>query len=134
MAISRRALRTVFGYPYRADVRPILSRNKLMCLSTRLQLRLFIFTYRCIHDLGSPLIHSIFKTRESDAHTTARTRAQSFSGLALPSFRSRYGMYSLSFLAADRFNSLPAAIRSTSTLYEFRKLCLEHLGYPVKRP
>ena len=92
------------------------------------------YIYRCIPDLGTPLIHSIFKTLESDTHTAARTRTQSFPGLGLPSFRSSYGMISLSFLAADHFSSLPAAARSTSTLYEFRKLCLEHLGYPVRRP
>ena len=117
MAISRRSLRVAFDFPYRADVTPILSCHKLMCLATRLHLRLYLFVYRCVHNLGSPLIANIFHTRTASAHTTAQTRSQHSFGLSLPPFHSRFGLHSLSFLAADRFNSLPASVRLAPSLH-----------------
>lgn len=135
MSLSRRALRIIFGFPYRADVNQILLCNNITYLATRVQLRLYLFTYRCIHGLGSPLLSGIILTRDKSFHTSACTRSQSSFGLALPNVSSRYGFFSLSFLAADRYNSLPASVRSAPSFAEFRSLCMSHiLGYPVKRP
>ena len=134
MSVSRRALRVVFGFPFRADVNTILRAHKITYLADRLNFKLHIFTYRCVHNLGSSLLSSIFNTRSNHSHTTSCTRSQTTLGLALPPVISRYGYHSLSFLAADRFNSLPAAVRNAESLRQFSANCLSHiLGYPVKR-
>ena len=135
MSISRSALRITFGYPSRADISSILLAHHITCLADRLNLKLFMFTYRCLHNLCSPLLAGIFDTRIDSSHTAACTRSQATFGLALPKVFSRYGYYSLSFLAADRFNSVPVDIRSAQSAAEFRAKCLSHIiGCPVTRP
>ena len=113
----------------------ILLAHHITCLADRLNLKLYMFTYRCLHNLCSPLLAGIFDTRIDSSHTAACTRSQATFGLALPKVFSRYGYYSLSFLAADRFNSLPVATRSAQSAAEFRAKCLSHIiGCPVTRP
>ena len=46
----------------------------------------------------------------------------------------RYGLFSVTFLGSDRWNALPAEVRSSSSLHTFRNSVLHFLGYPVKRP
>ena len=58
---------------------------------------------------------------------------QSFSSLSLPAATTRYGMFSISFLGADRWNSLPVSCRQVEHLSVFVSLCKEHLGFPVTR-
>ena len=54
--------------------------------------------------------------------------------LALPTAKRRYGLFSVTFLGSDRWNALPAEVRSSSSLHTFRNSVLHFLGYPVKRP
>ena len=91
-------------------------------------------TFRAIRGMCSTLLSDCFCLRSATTRTAARTRSQSIDSLALPKARTRYGLFALSFLASDRWNSLPADIRSCSSLSLFRKSIRDHIGYPVKRP
>ena len=78
-------------------------------------------------------VSDCFCLRSATTHTAVRTRSQSIDSLALPKARNRYGLFALSFLPSDRWNSLPADIRSCSSLSLFRKSVRDHIGYPVKK-
>ena len=74
-----------------------------------------------------------FSLRSSTSSQTLRqTRSQSFDGLILPHVHTRYGLHSISFLAADRWNSLPADLRTAQSPRLFRTSTLDWLGYPVR--
>ena len=53
--------------------------------------------------------------------------------ISLPTVTSRYGLHSLSFLGADRWNALPATFRATPSHTLFRYSILDWAGYPVRR-
>ena len=132
--ISKRAQRYVFGYPARAHTAPIRNRHNLIPIEVRFTFRLHVFVYRCLHKFSSSLLCALFVPRSSASHTTARTRSQTQSGLSLPPVHTRAGYFSLAYLAADRWNALPATVRSAPTLVVFRSSLLSFLGYPVRRP
>ena len=100
-------------------------------ISLRFNLKHYVFVYRCLHELAGPLLQNLFSRRSFMSHTAARTRSQTFNMLQLPSAKSRYGYNSVSFLAADRWNSLPQVCREASSLPEFATLTKSHLGYPL---
>ena len=52
--------------------------------------------------------------------------------LTAPHANSRYGFFSLSFLAADRWNLLPIAILQAASMPDFHALLLAYLGLPVR--
>ena len=66
-------------------------------------------------------------------NTRAVTRGQSTAALVLPHTFSRYGLHSVSFLAADRWNALPSQCRQARSPSVFVILIKHHLGFPVKR-
>ena len=116
--ISRRSLRTVFGYPPTADVQCILSRNNLTPITIRFSPKLYLLVFRCVHSSASSLLFRLFCLRANPvARSRTCTRPQVSLGLILLRASSRFGYSSLSFLAADRWNSVPASVR----LYCFTK-------------
>ena len=132
--LSNRAVRTVFGYPRFCDISTILARYHLASISLRLRFKLFVLIYRSLHKVCSPLLTDCFVTRVNATHTASITRSQVTLSLALPPANNRYGLYALSFLGADRWNSLPASVRICSTLSDFCSSIQKHIGYPVRRP
>lgn len=133
--ISKRALRIVFGYPYAAHTAPLLSKYKLLPITARFNLKLYVFVHRCIRGRANPLLQSIFCSRDAcTSRTASQTRSQTSLGLVLPHVSTRYGLLSLSFLAADRWNALPSHIRMTAAVMQFRNSVSTWLGYPVRRP
>ena len=133
VTLSHISMKQVFGLPRRTPTVFVLRHAKLYSLESRLNLRLFIFVFRCIHQLTSPLLSSMFTLQSAATCTERRTRGQSFSSLSLPAATTRYGMFSISFLGADRWNSLPVSCRQVEHLSVFVSLCKEHLGFPVTR-
>ena len=132
--ISNRAVRIVFGYPKYYDASLVLARNYLAAISLRYQFRLFVLVFRALHKLCSPLLSTCFLPRTAISQTSARTRSQYTLSLSLPLVSRRYGLYSPSFLGSDRWNALPADIRTISLLRNFRSSIQQFIGYPVKRP
>jgi len=133
-ALARRAIRTISGIPPRADVAPVLLRWSLCPLPIRINAKLYQFLYRCTHDLTGHLCKTLFNKRCDANHTHAETRGQVSASLALPQCFSRPSYYAISYLGADRWNSLPSALRTASSYNEFTNAIHQYLGYPVKRP
>ena len=133
--LGKRALRAVFGYPRDAHTAPILARFSLMLISARYNLKLYTVVFRCIAGQESSLLSSLFILRSTVTGPQQRqTRLQCSNGLVLPRPVSRYGRVSLSYLAADRWNSAPPDLRSAVSRATFHRALLNHLGYPVRRP
>ena len=133
--LGKRALRAVFGYPRDAHTAPILARFPLMLISARYNLKLYTLVFRCIAGQVSSLLSCLFILRSTVTGPQQRqTRLQYSNGLVLPRPVSRYGRVSLSYLAADRWNSAPPDLRSAVSRATFHSALLNHLGYPVRRP
>ena len=135
ISIANRAIRTVFGFPPSASIQPILARQHLTPLNIRYAANLYVFLHRCINARASPLLCRLFTPRAVSSSRTARiTRSQELLGLVLPHARLSFGYHSVSYLGADRWNALPAAIRTISLLAAFRSAIFTWLGHPVRRP
>ena len=134
--ISKHALRVVFGYPSRAHTLPILARHSLTAVATRFEVKLYTLVFRCISGQTSPLLSDLFCLRSvSTTHRTARlTRSQVSNGLVLPNVSRRFGLHSLSYLAAVKWNSAPPGIRNATSLHDLRIQLCTWLGHPVRRP
>ena len=96
--------------------------------------KLFVLVHRCVHGRCSPLLQQMFCCRSAGTHTTVRTRAQDSLRLIIPAAGSRYGYTRIAFIAAERWNLLPASVRSCSAHQRFTQGCLQFLGVPVRRP
>ena len=133
--ISRRSLCTVFGYPLTADVQCILSGNNLTPFTIRFSRKLYLLVFRCVHSSASSLPCRLFcLLANSEARSRTCTRSQVSPGLVLPRDSSRFGYSSLSYLAADGWNSVQASVRLAASPSQFRIAILDWLGYPVRRP
>jgi len=106
----------------------------LYTLEQRLNLKTYVFVYRCMNGLASTLISSLFTPLALAPHTHAQTRGQTSAALSLPHPKSRFGFHALSYLAADRWNALPADCRQARSPAEFAAFTRNFLGYPVRRP
>ena len=84
--------------------------------------------------ITSPLLQSLFLLRSVGPHTNARTRGQDTAALVLPTVHIGYGLRSVSFLAAGRWNTLPPNCRQAQSAGTFAHLTKIHLGFPVTRP
>ena len=125
---AKRAVRLIFGFPSHAHSAPILARFNLVPISVRYSLKLFLLVHRCLAGNASSLLSCRFMLRCQHDHTTSQTRAQATRALALPKASSRAGLFSLSYLAADRWNSLPSDLRTTGSHVLFRTHLLTWLG------
>ena len=115
----KRSLRITFGYPPCHPTATICQRHKIIPVAIRYNLKIFCLVYKCVHGRRSPLLAELFVLRSNSNHTNALTRGQSALALALPNASSRYGFYALPYLAADRWNSLPAACRQAASFAMF---------------
>ena len=127
---SHLAMKTVFGLHRRTPTAFVLSHAKLSPIELRYNFKLSLFTYRCLNRLSSTLLQSLFVLRTNTTHTDRITRGQMHAMLTTP--HSRYGIFSLSFLAADRWNLLPIAIRQSASMPDFHALLSAYLGLPVR--
>ena len=106
-----------------------------MLISARYNLKLYTLLFRCIAGHVSSLLSSLFIPRSTVTGPQQRqTRLQCSNGLVLPRPVSRYGRVSLSYLAADRWNSAPLDLRCAVSRSTFHRALLNHPGYRVRRP
>ena len=130
---SHLCMKKVFGLDRSTPTQLILSKFNLYSFEQRVNLKLYVLVYRCLTHHVSPLLTSLFLQRASGPNTRAVTRGQSTAALVLPHTFSRYGLHSVSFLAADRWNALPSECRQARSPSVFVILIKHHLGFPVKR-
>ena len=126
-------MKRVFGLDRYTPTELVLTIANLYSLEMRLNLKLFVFVYRCLNGLSSSLLKDMYSPLSLSSHTRAFTRGQASSTLKLPIASSRYGYTSISFLGADRWNTLPVDCREARSLFDFIKHTKIHLGFPVKR-
>ena len=126
------AMKTVFGLHRRTPTAFVLSHANLSPIELRYNFKLCLFTYRCLNHLSSTLLQSLFVLRTNTTHTDRITRGQVQAMLTTPHANSRYGYFSLSFLAADRWNLLPIAIRQAASMPDFHALSSAYLGLSVR--
>ena len=106
-----------------------------MTIQVRFSLKLYSVVFRCVLGQTSALLRDLFVLRSSAANTLQMSDPPSLlNGLVLPRVSSRYGLFSLSYLAAERWNSAPSDIRTAASPSLFRHALLSFLGNPVRRP
>ena len=129
--ISKRSIRILWGLDVDAHTAPLFSKLNLypQALAVRFNLKLFVLVHRAVHGMCSPLLKKCFSCR-TPAGTA--TRGCSTFSLTLPAVSTRTGLFALTFLAADRWNSLPSVIRALHHPHKFRQACLAELGYPAR--
>ena len=132
--LSNRALRIVFSMPRFSDVSLINARHHILPLSVRYQFKLYILVFRVLNQVTTTLLTDCFCLRSTSTRTNSCTRSQVSSSVTLPKAKTRFGLFSVSFIGSDRWNALPAAVRLCSSLHLFRNSVLSFLGYPVRRP
>ena len=130
---SHLCMKKVFGLDRSTPTQLILSKFNLYSFEQRVNLKLYVLVYRCLTHHVSPLLTSLFLQRALGPNTRAVIRGQSTAALVLPHTFSRYGLHSVSFLAADRWNALPSECRQARSPSVFVILINHHLGFPVKR-
>ena len=128
----KRSLWITFGFSRDAASSLICQRYHICPLQIRFTVKLHCLVYRCLHNLASPLLCSLFKP-VSSVSGRCTTRGASSSALLLPHAKSRAGLFSLAFIAADRYNSLPAEVRTAASRFIFRYLCFHYSRVPCKK-
>ena len=134
VTVSHVAMKRVFGLDRTTPTELVLRLYHLYSLEQRISLNLYVFVYRCLaQHLASPLLQSLYQLRATAPGHQACTRGKAQRALVLPLVYTQYGMRSISFLAAGRWNSLPADCRQAHPLALFINMVKLHLGFPVKR-
>ena len=131
--LSKRAIRAVFNLPFWHHTQPLFDKLNLARIDKRFDLKLYCHTYRCLNELASPLLCSVF-TRIATNESNFRTRGSAHIMLRLPKVSTSHGLKSISFNSADCWNSLPSDIRCSNSLISFRNSCADFIGCPRKRP
>ena len=126
-------MRRIFGLHRRTHFNFVLQKYNLYSIENRANLKLFVFVYCCLNSLTSSLITQMFTPRSVASRTRAVTRGQVISGLALPPVFIRCDLTSISILAAERWNTLPAECHHAPSLHEFVSRPESFLGFPGRR-
>ena len=130
---SRTSLKRIFALDRRTPTETLYAYTKIYTLEQRLNFKQYVFVFRCLHGLSSPLLSLLFTPRCTGPHSAATTRGQATAALVLPACHSRYGFHSIAYLGADRWNALPPSCRLAESPALFRAHTKSHLGFPVKR-
>ena len=126
--ISKRSIRILWGAAYDAHSAPLFAKLRLNPISARYNLKLYMLVHRVVHGTCSALLSNMFQFSSAEVRCT---RGSNSHLLKLPHVLTRSGLFSVSFIAADRWNSLPFATRQLSLSRKFRQACLAHLGCPA---
>ena len=129
---SRICMRRIFGLHRCTHFNFVLQKHNLYSIENRANLRLFAFVHRCLNSLTSPLITPILTPRSEASRSRAVIRGQVNSSLALPPVFTRHGLTSISFPAAERWNTIPAECHQAPSLPEFVSRTKTFLGFPVR--
>ena len=127
-------MKKVFGLPRRTPTVFVLRHAKLYSLESRNNLRLlFLFSavFISLQVLFFPQCSPSSRLLLAPRGAPEGNHSLHFLCPLLPLYR--YGMFSISFLGADRWNSLPVSCRQVEHLSVFVLLWKEHLGFPVTR-
>ena len=124
---ANNAIRAIFGLPDWVHVTPLYQKLCIAPLHQRYMLKCYIAAYKCANGLAPAPLADRFLLNKRQSNLT---RQNTFCTFKLPQVSSQIGLNSLSFLAADRFNGLPADLRSAPNLLHFTSQLKVFIGYP----
>ena len=127
----------VVDAPTTTSTSTMLSLLNIVPLETRMQFKLVLHTFRCVHThaVASPLPCHQYGLRTSENSTQQTTRSQSVTSLCIPRVTHRSGSISPLITTSLLWNSLTSPLRSpTFPLHSFRQQSMKYLGFPVIRP
>ena len=84
LTASRVALKRIFSLDRMTPTTLLYSHTNLYALEKRLNFKTYVFVYRCLNGLASPLLRDRFTLRAHGARTAATTRGQVSAALVLP--------------------------------------------------
>lgn len=127
---ANNAIRAIFGSPHWAHVSPLYARLCIAPLPVRYLLKCYIAGYKCANDLSPIMLTDRFQLNVRDINPTRQTTFVTF---RLPPVRKTIGYRSFSYICADRFNGLPADLRSATDLLQFVSSIKSFIGYPERK-
>ena len=120
-AVLNAAARLVLSARKFDHITPLLRDLHWLRVPERIQFRLCVLTFRCLHGLGPSYLADSF-TRAADVQSSRRLRSSTTKMLVVPpTRRSSLGDRAFPVAAARAWNCLPASIRSESSLLIFRR-------------
>ena len=117
------ALRAITFSPLRTSSSPLFTSLEVLNVYNLHKLAVSTFVYD-LHKEHLP--HLLMEYYEMINHTY-RTRGKEHSILRLPKCKTTHGTFSVSFVGAKFWNSLPQSIREKGTRFSFRKDLKNHL-------
>ena len=120
---QKMVMRAITFSPQRTSSRPLFTSLGVLNVYNLHELAVSTFE----NDLHKEhLPHSLMQYYEMMNHTY-RTRCKEHSMLRLPKCNTTHGTFSISFVGAKFWNSLPQSIRENRTRFSFRKNLRNHL-------
>ena len=126
-SVLNTAARLIYRCRRRDHVTPLLQQLHWLRVPERIDYKLCVLVFRCLHGLGPAYLSSDFR-QVSDIPTRQRLRSASTAALVIPATRRMtLGDRAFPVAAARAWNALPDAITSVPTLSSFRRLLKTHL-------
>ena len=125
--LQNRAARSVTGnFDYNISPRTLISALNWMNIETRYIYFLGILIYKCINNMAPPCLTNMFQFYTDDRY---HTRAVTHNNMILPPFNLSQYKTSIAYNGPKLWNILPAEIKNTETLFNFKKsykLCIKN--------
>ena len=127
MRLLNSAARLVYSARRSERVTPLLRELHWLRVPERIQFRLCVLTYRCLHGSASSYLAETLHLT-SDMESRRRLRSGSTSSLMVPSSRrATLGDRAFPVAAARAWNSLPTSVSSLSSYLTFRRKPMSQL-------
>ena len=114
------AARLVFSTRKHEPVSPLLRDLHWLPVSQRIEFKLAVLTYRCLHAMAPPYLADELH-RVADIDSQRRLRSASTSTLIPPTRHSIIGDHAFLVAAWRVWNSLPSSVTSSTSLSAFRR-------------
>jgi len=131
-SVLNAAARVIYDARRYDHVTPLLQELHWLRAQQRIEYKLALLVYRCLHDEAPSYLSDGF-TRVADVHSRRRLRSSTTSALIVPATRHSVGDRAFHVAAARTWNSLPPDVTSSTTLPSFKrhlKTCLFQRSYP----
>ena len=133
LAVFRRGIRAVCGAKPWESTQPLMVQLGIHALEDRWIIQLLSLGFRAIAS-SSPLVplsvHAIF----TPIHHSHLTRGQELKGVTLPQMKTKAGRNSFVNRVSILWNALPSALRSCSSLSQFKEKLKTSLSEPDSAP
>ena len=126
-SVLHAAARLIYGARRRDHVTPLLHQLHWLSIPERVEFKLCVLMYRCLHGIGPAYFSDDLKL-VSEISSRQRLRSASTTSLVIPATRrSTLGDRAFPVIGARLWNALPCDITSASSLSSFRRLLKTYL-------